>query len=309
MSVLYVMAVFLLSLMWALLIAVVVEGVSLDFQPIVEVISVFREVEGVGAKLYWAFSGNTLLLFFLDLAFPGLSPLEQTKLLYVFAAFVRCFVLFLIFRPYAAVCLLFAFTWAFDLNQARLSVAFSFYLLFLVSKRPSWAVLAMLTHNLVWPLALYRVVPKSLRVISLVGGLALIVMVVPIVFPRYLVVFEGHQIPKNILIYVILALPIIWGLFRLRLSAPEIQVCGGLFFALFFLVRMGMSPVYLGRVAELLFHVTVVYMFLYATNIGYQKQIGRSVMVVQLFSYAMAVSILVGLYQVATISGNIWRFF
>lgn len=304
----YLVFIFLLSCIWASVVSFYVEDVSLDFQPIVDVIGVFRSVEGGGERLLWAFGGNILALFFLDSLFPWLSPLGLAKLLYFSASFLRCFVLFLLFRPLAALSLLFAFIWAFDLNQARLSISFSFYLLFLAMAERRYSILAMMMHNLVWPLALYRIVPIRLRLVGLVSGLTLICVIVPLVFPRYLVVFEGHEVPKNILLYVLFSMVTLFFFLNRRVRPPDVEVCLGLFVVLVYLVSLGMSPVYLGRIGELLFHISIVYVFLYAGNRGYkQLVVGRSMQVESLLSCFFCW--VVGLYQLLTINGNIWRFF
>lgn len=285
-----------------------VRALSLDFGPIVGYFDEMAKIPGFWDRLSYSFTGNMVMGFIIDCLVPG-DGVEKTYVLYGLAAFLRCMVLGYILPARYAVFALFSSYIILELNQARLSLALTALFVFFATERKGFLALAAASHLSVLPiLPLYYWKPTKWLLPFFVVIVSLVVLSAGI-FPRYFSGMHDYGLPLNTFLYFSFAALLYYFLWRAGQYVHDFWFF--LFFAslIFFLIGFGFAPVYVGRIAELCWHIAV-FRFLryYGTSrlIEYSVSVNRADMFVATSFVCMVV---LGVYKLLLLAGNIWSYF
>ena len=290
-----------LSILWGWWGVYFAENVGVDFQPIVETFSDLRRIDGLSERLIYAFYGNTLLIAIIDLFANNHSEINVTRALYFFASFLRAYVILRLLGLRIGIFLLFAFQGSLDFNQARLSIALSIFIMIIyANKKIYWIFGVALAHLSVLPYLAFQLASKRLVILGFLILILATNTLLPIYFGRYFVPFD-HELPMNMILYSLVTLIASVGLkgTQFQKNSHWYLILFGLLIAS--LVPSGFSPLYIGRVAEMTAMISLFGLGMYARN---NLKIGSG----KYYVYASS-SIVIGIYQVLILGGNVWRFF
>lgn len=292
------------------LVIVFVRHLSLDFDPIVGYFDEIAKLRGFDRVVSYSFFGNMMVGVPLEYIIPGDST-QKTFALYVFAAIVRCLIFVYFIPPRYALLGLFSSFVTIELNQARLSLALSALFLFFQLGRTSFLGLAAFGHLSVLPiLPLYYLKPKKLLLPFFVLVVGLVILSAE-VFPRYFAGGRSSGVPLNTFLYFGGAAYLYYWLWRQGQYTHDFLFY--LFYAglIFSLTFYGFSPVYVGRIAELCWHIVVFRFLTHFTLLldsGGDAFISKNKAQIVVFG-GCCIMFALGIYKVLLLDGNIWSYF
>lgn len=290
-----------LAILWGWWGVYFAESVGVDFQPIVKTFSDLRGIDGLSERLIYAFYGNTLLIAIFDLITSNYSAINATRSLYFFASLLRAYVILRLLGPRIGIFILFAFQGSLDFNQARLSIALSIFIMIIyANKKLYWFIGIALAHLSVLPYLAFQLAGKRLVILGFVILILASNTLLPIYFDRYFIPFD-HELPMNIILYSFVTL-----IASIGLSGTQFQKNSHWYMILFgfliaSMVPSGFSPLYIGRVTEMTAMISLFGLGMHARN---NPKIGSA----KYYVYASS-SMVIGIYQVLILGGNVWRFF
>lgn len=296
----------------ALLVWLYVDQVSLDFYPIIGYFDELRSLTDFWEVLSYSAFGNMFAGIPFEYSGVG-DSYNKTMLLYVSAAALRALVVLYWVPVRYALFYLFTDYIILELNQARLSIALTFLFIFVQTNRIFPVLLAGLSHLSVLPiLPLYYFKPKRLLIPFFVL-VTLGAVLSAEFFPRYFAGEhgQGSGVPLNTVPYFAASGFFYYLLWRHRQYVHDFYFF--LYFALLILVltRFGFSTVYVGRVAELCWHI-VCFRFLVCFSAAERGQNSSEMSKnrAQIFlAIACLIMFALGVYRVLLLDGNIWSYF
>lgn len=285
-----------------------VRGLSLDFGPIVGYFDEMAKIPGLWDRLSYSFTGNMVVGFIVDSLVPG-DGVEKTSFLYGLAAFVRCMVLAYILPARYAVFAMFSSYIILDLNQARLSLALTALFMFFTTRRRGFLALAAAAHLSVLPiLPLYYWRPTRWLLPFFAAIVALVVLSAG-VFPRYFSGMHAYGLPLNTFLYFSFAAILYYFLWRADHYIHDFWFFIFFAFLIFILIGFGFAPVYVGRIAELCWHI-VVFRFLCCYGTSSVATLPVSANRVDIFvAISLVCMAILGVYKILLLDGNIWSYF
>jgi len=294
----------LFSILWAYYGAEMASRIGVDYKTIIETFYDIRQVENFYERFQYALFGNGILVFVYDSAFPSISSSDATFFLYFISSFFRSVVLIYLLGFRRALLLLFAYEWALDFNQSRYSLAMSFLFLALFLEKKRLLILSIASHLSAAPFSIYLSLTNRFRLLFITSAALLAVLVLPNFFPRYFIVFEDHTLPLNTLIYTIVIVTVGIAVTKAGHKVPEVGYFVLMVAIFLLLMRMGLSPLYIGRISEM-----VSYFILARAGFLLNSRLVIGAGKRRLEVLFVASSLLIFSYQTTTIFGNVWRFF
>lgn len=299
-----------LSLFSVAVVVFFVRQLSFDFEPIVGYFDEVAKLKSFWDVISYSFSGNMVAGVFLEYLVLG-DGVEKAMWLYALAAGVRCFIFTYFVSPRYAVFGIFASFVILELNQARLSLALSALFIFLRSGHRLGLLASALSHLSVLPvLPLYQFKFKRL-LFPFFGLVVLLVLVSAGIFPRYFAGSRGSGVPLNTILYFSFASYFYYWLWVRGEYVHDFMFF--LFFAslIFALTHFGFSSVYVGRISELCWHISVFRFLLTFSGLiegGGDDAMSKARAEVVMFG-ACSLMVVLGLYRLLLLDGNIWSYF
>jgi len=239
--------------------------------------------------------GNTILLMPFDLL-SIFNGYQSAYFIYFTAILLRFVAAFRYLNFKTAIAFIFAFFWMFDWNQSRFSIAFSLFLLL----PPKRQLLQLFIHfGLLIRLAYEKIkyVKRFFILTPIVGFFT--VAFLKIFFNRYFLP-SNDNFPKYSIVYILFFILITLINKNKNVTIKKEEITFGFCTLILFLIfiQAGLSWTYFGRASEIILLISIAN---YIKNFKNQSLDRNIIFRVCLYT--------IGLYQLITVNGNVWRLF